>query len=185
LIAVKQALVEPSDNCCIANAPSDDQIMISASAEITPAGLAVLRARAEHDGSARPRCALRVYGMLGVGLMLFYLRGLYDRAMHADKSPRPAFWSLNIGMAMRVFMSLLPAGIYQAWASITKGLWYARSPEIIHSPVMESLVWLRVPGDIVFALGSVLLAAYALKLLRPFRRAAPASAHATPSLAAH
>ena len=66
-----------------------------------------------------------------------------------------------------VFLSLLPAGIYQAWASITKGLWYARSPEIIHSPVMETLVWLRVPGDIVFAVGSVLLAVYALKLLRP------------------
>ena len=32
---------------------------------------------------------------------------------------------------------------------------------------METLVWLRVPGDIVFAAGSVLLALYALKLLRP------------------
>ena len=74
-----------------------------------------------------------VYGMLGIGLMLFCLRGLYDRALHADKLLQPAFWSLNIGLAMMVFLSLLPAGIYQAWASITKGLWYARSPEIIHS----------------------------------------------------
>ena len=125
-----------------------------------------------------------VYGMLGIGLMLFCLRGLYDRALHADRLLKPAFWSLNIGLAMMVFMSLLPAGIYQAWASITKGLWYARSPEIIHSRVMESLVWLRVPGDIVFAVGSVLLAVYAVKLLRPARRAAPAPARATPSLAA-
>jgi nitric oxide reductase subunit B len=31
---------------------------------------------------------------------------------------------------------------------------------------METLVWLRVPGDIVFAAGSVLLALYALHLLR-------------------
>jgi nitric oxide reductase subunit B len=65
-----------------------------------------------------------------------------------------------------VFLSLLPAGIYQAYASVTKGLWYARSPEIIHSKVMETLVWLRVPGDVVFALGAVLLAIYALRLLR-------------------
>ena len=107
-----------------------------------------------------------VYGMLGIGLMLFCLRGLYDRALHADKFLKPAFWSLNIGLAMMVFLSLLPAGIYQAWASITKGLWYARSPEIVHSPVMEALVWLRVPGDIVFAAGSVFLALYALRLLR-------------------
>jgi nitric oxide reductase subunit B len=63
-------------------------------------------------------------------------------------------------------MSLLPAGIVQAWASITRGLWYARSPELVHSPLMEALVWLRVPGDIVFAAGAVLLAAYGLRLLR-------------------
>jgi nitric oxide reductase subunit B len=70
-----------------------------------------------------------------------------------------------------VFMSLLPAGIYQAWASITQGLWYARSPEVIHSGVMEALVWLRVPGDVVFAAGSALLAVYAWKLLRAPRTA--------------
>ncbi|WP_457391964.1 nitric-oxide reductase large subunit [Roseateles sp. P5_E1] len=107
-----------------------------------------------------------VYGMLGIGLMLFCLRGLYDRALHADRFLKPAFWSLNIGLAMMVFLSLLPAGIYQAYQSITKGLWYARSPEVIHSKVMETLVWLRVPGDIVFAAGSVFLAVYALYLLR-------------------
>jgi nitric oxide reductase subunit B len=120
-----------------------------------------------------------VYGMLGIGLMLFCLRGLYDRALHADKFLKPAFWGLNIGLAMMVFMSLLPAGIYQAWASIDKGLWYARSPEIVHSAVMETLVWLRVPGDIVFAAGSVALALYAWRLIRP--SAAPVPAGALPA----
>jgi nitric oxide reductase subunit B len=107
-----------------------------------------------------------VYGMLGIGLMLFCLRGLYERSLHADKLLKPAFWTLNIGLAMMVFLSLLPAGIYQAAASVSQGLWYARSPAIVHSPVMETLVWMRVPGDVVFALGGVLLALYALKLLR-------------------
>ncbi len=107
-----------------------------------------------------------VYGMLGIGLMLFCLRGLYARNLHADSLLKPAFWGLNIGLAMMVFLSLLPAGIYQAWASVSKGLWYARSAEVIHSKVMETLVWLRVPGDIVFAVGAVFLAIYALRLLR-------------------
>lgn len=107
-----------------------------------------------------------VYGMLGIGLMLFCLRGLYARHLHADGLLKPAFWGLNVGLGMMVFMSLLPAGIYQAWASVTKGLWFARSPEIVHSQVMETLVWLRVPGDVLFAIGAVLLAWYALKLLR-------------------
>jgi nitric oxide reductase subunit B len=114
-----------------------------------------------------------VYGMLGIGLLLFCLRGLYERSRHADRLLSPAYWGLNIGLAMMVFMSLLPAGIYQAYASITEGLWYARSPEIVHSKVMETLVWLRVPGDVLFAVGAVFLAAYALKLLGKPRTARP------------
>lgn len=123
-----------------------------------------------------------VYGMLGIGLMLFCLRGLYPRALHADGLLKPAYWGLNIGLGMMVFLSLLPAGIVQAWASVTKGLWYARSPELVHSGLMETLVWLRVPGDIVFAAGAVLLAWYALKLLR--RPGAPAVAPASGTVAA-
>jgi nitric oxide reductase subunit B len=121
-----------------------------------------------------------VYGMLGIGLMLFCLRGLYERSRHADKLLAPAYWGLNIGLAMMVFMSLLPAGIYQAYQSVTQGLWYARSPEVIHSKVMETLVWLRVPGDVVFAVGAIFLAVYALRLLaRPPRaREVSVSGHA-------
>lgn len=126
-----------------------------------------------------------VYGMLGIGLMLFCLRGLYARQLHADGLLKPAFWGLNIGLAMMVFLSLLPAGIYQAWASVTQGLWFARSPEIVHSGVMETLVWLRVPGDVVFAGGAVLLVLYTLKLLRrPAPRSVGSGAGASTAVAA-
>jgi nitric oxide reductase subunit B len=118
-----------------------------------------------------------VYGMLGIGLMLFCLRGLYARGLHADGLLKPAYWGMNIGLAMMVFMSLLPAGIYQAWASVDKGLWFARSPAVIHSKVMETFVWLRVPGDILFAAGAVLLALYALRLLRRVKETRAAAAH--------
>jgi nitric oxide reductase subunit B len=114
-----------------------------------------------------------VYGMLGIGLMLFCLRGLYERSRHADAILAPAFWGLNGGLAMMVFMSLLPAGIYQAYQSVTVGLWHARSAEIVHSGVMEALVWMRVPGDIVFSLGAVALGIYALKLLFKPKRLDP------------
>jgi nitric oxide reductase subunit B len=107
-----------------------------------------------------------VYGMLGIGLMLFCLRGLYARSLHADRLLKPAFWGLNIGLAMMVFLSLVPAGIYQAAASVSKGMWYARSPAVVHSAFMETMVWLRVPGDIVFSVGALALALYALRLLR-------------------
>ncbi|HSN39262.1 MAG TPA: nitric-oxide reductase large subunit [Burkholderiales bacterium] len=106
-----------------------------------------------------------VYGMLGIGLMLFCLRGLSASSNWADSLLKPAFWLLNIGLAMMVFLSLLPAGIFQAWASVSQGLWYARSPEIVHSAFMEMLVWLRVPGDLVFTAGALYLAWFAVKLL--------------------
>jgi len=49
-----------------------------------------------------------VYGMLGIGLLLFCLRGLSERAAWTENLLRPAFWCLNIGLAMMVFMSLVP-----------------------------------------------------------------------------
>jgi len=107
-----------------------------------------------------------VYGMLGIGLMLFCLRGLADRLAWSDALLKPMFWMLNIGLAMMVFMSLVPAGIYQAWASVTRGMWFARSPQVIHSAFMENMVWLRVPGDIVFAVGTLFLALFMLRLIR-------------------
>jgi len=111
-----------------------------------------------------------VYGMLGIGLLLFCLRGLSDRLAWSDKLLSPMFWLLNIGLAMMVFMSLVPAGIYQAWASITRGVWFARSPEVVHSTLMETFVWLRVPGDVVFSVGVLFLALFAVKLLRGGKR---------------
>jgi nitric oxide reductase subunit B len=114
-----------------------------------------------------------VYGMLGIGLLLFCLRGLSSRSAWSDKLLAPMFWSLNIGLAMMVFISLVPAGIYQAWASVTKGMWFARSPEVIHSPFMEALVWMRVPGDLVFAFGTLCLALFALRLLTGGKRRQP------------
>ena len=114
-----------------------------------------------------------VYGMLGIGLLLFCLRGLSDRAAWSDKLLKPMFWSLNVGLAMMVFISLVPAGLYQAWASITQGMWFARSPEVIHSPLMETLVWMRVPGDVVFAFGCLFLAWFALRLLTHGKRKQP------------
>ncbi len=116
-----------------------------------------------------------VYGMLGIGLLLFCLRGLTDRHAWSDALLKPMFWSLNIGLAMMVFMSLVPAGLYQAWASVSHGVWFARSPEVVHSTLMEALVWLRVPGDIVFSVGVLFLALFAVRLLTGGQRARPAA----------
>ncbi|TRX13968.1 nitric-oxide reductase large subunit [Trinickia caryophylli] len=117
-----------------------------------------------------------VYGMLGIGLMLFCLRGMSAREAWDDGLLKPAFWMLNVGLFMMVFFAVLPSGIYEAWASVAKGLWYARSPEVIHSPIMQAFVWARVPGDLVFAVGVLYLGWFALRLLRRVRPSAPEEA---------
>src|SRR4029079_1453050 len=94
-----------------------------------------------------------VYGMLGIGLTLFCMRGLSDPARWSNGLLRTSFWCLNIGLAMMVFLSLFPQGLFQAYQSFTRDYAYARSAEVIHGPVMQALACARVPGDLVFTAG--------------------------------
>ncbi len=94
-----------------------------------------------------------VYGMLALGLVLYCMRGLTDLKNWNNKLLKISFWTLNIGVAMMAFLSLLPQGVLQTIASVNHSYAYARSAEFIHSPVMEALVWMRVPGDVVFSVG--------------------------------
>ena len=98
-----------------------------------------------------------VYGMLGIGLMLFVLRDMDKTAIWKDKWIKFAFWSLNIGLASMVIFSVFPIGILQTIASIKEGLWYARSAEFMHQPMMQTLKWMRVFGDTIFAAGTLAL----------------------------
>src|SRR5690606_37841202 len=94
-----------------------------------------------------------VYGMLGIGLMLFSLRALDLKAKWKDKSLKFAFWSINIGLTLMVLLSVLPMGLLQTIASVEHGLWYARSAEFMQTGYMEIFRWLRVIGDTIFGLG--------------------------------
>jgi nitric oxide reductase subunit B len=98
-----------------------------------------------------------VYGLLGLGLMLFCLRGLKPGTAWKEKPLSIAFWSINIGLSFMVILSLLPIGLMQGWASVQYGTWYARSPEFLQTGLMNVLRWMRVPGDSLFALGALVL----------------------------
>ncbi|WP_153630734.1 nitric-oxide reductase large subunit [Prolixibacter sp. SD074] len=98
-----------------------------------------------------------VYGMLGIGLMLFVLRDMNLQPEWKEKQLKFAFWTLNIGLLLMVLISLLPVGLMQTWASVKYGLWYARSPQFLNHPPMQTLRWLRVIGDTVFTAGALVL----------------------------
>ncbi|HSB17979.1 MAG TPA: nitric-oxide reductase large subunit [Bryobacteraceae bacterium] len=105
-----------------------------------------------------------VYGMLGIGLMLVCLRALLPDLQWKDKWLRFAFWAMNIGLLTMCVGSLLPVGLLQTWASVDQGYWYARSKEFLGTPLMQTLRWLRVPGDTIFALGEFAIVAFVLTI---------------------
>jgi nitric oxide reductase subunit B len=93
--------------------------------------------------------------MLGIGLMLFCLRGMTREHPWKTGVLNFSFWSLNIGLVLMVVLSLLPVGILQTVASIEHGMWYARSADFLQQPYMQKLRWMRVIGDTIFAFGAI------------------------------
>jgi nitric oxide reductase subunit B len=106
-----------------------------------------------------------VYGMLGIGLMLFCLRVMWVQKIWKEKMLKFSFWSLNIGLMAMVVGSLLPVGLMQTWASVKYGYWYARSSEFLNSSMVETIKWSRIFGDTLFALGALALVLFVFGLV--------------------
>jgi len=117
-----------------------------------------------------------VYGMLGIGLMLFCLRGIKPDAQWNEGRLRTAFWALNIGLSLMALLTLLPIGVLQLNAVLEHGYWYARSAEFMGRPLIHLLVWMRVPGDTIFSVGALLIAWFVLRLWIAPKRAVLATA---------
>jgi nitric oxide reductase subunit B len=98
-----------------------------------------------------------VYGILGIGLMLFVLRDMDSTSVWKEKWLSFSFWAINIGLMAMVLISVLPVGLAQTFASVQEGLWYARSADFLQTPLIDTFKWLRVIGDTIFALGTLAL----------------------------
>ena len=97
-----------------------------------------------------------VYGMMAVGLALFALRYIVPASRWPDRLAKLSFWSLNVGLAWMVFVTLLPLGVLQLWHSVNDGYYEARTLGYLTEPGNAVLEWMRMPGDFVFILGGVL-----------------------------
>jgi nitric oxide reductase subunit B len=76
-----------------------------------------------------------------------------------------SFWAINIGLFLMVTLSLLPVGMMQTWEAVEKGTWSARSAEFLQTPAMNTLRWLRIVGDTIFATGVLAMGWFKLGLL--------------------
>lgn len=121
------------------------------------------------------------FGLLAIGLIYLALRYMAgDRYEWSDRLGLWAFWLYNVGLVMWVVMNFLPVGFPQLEAVYEQGYAYARSLDFYKT--MEFWQWMRTPGDVVFAIGGLLMAWDFVRKLRayfrsrPGPRAAPAAA---------
>ena len=77
-------------------------------------------------------------------------------------------------------LTLLPIGTMQLLATIDHGYAYARSAEFMHQPIIELLVWMRVPGDTIFSIGALLFTWFVIGLWVAPRREVPLPASSRP-----
>ncbi len=96
-----------------------------------------------------------VYGMLGLGLVLFTIKSVRPHVELPERLIAFSFWMINGGLLAMVLLSVLPVGLLQTWASVDVGYWYARSPEFLQAPPIRALRWARVIGDTAFAVGAL------------------------------
>jgi nitric oxide reductase subunit B len=111
-----------------------------------------------------------VYGTLGLALLLFCLRAMDPERKWNTKLLAFAFWAINIGMLMEILFSLLPIGLLQTYQSVSQGYWYARSPEFMQTSLMQTLRWMRLFGDTIFAIGAIAFVWFAINLMIARRR---------------
>ena len=64
-----------------------------------------------------------------------------------------------------IALSLLPIGLAQTFAGVETGLWYARSADFRQMRWVETLRWMRLFGDMVFAVGTAAFAWFMIGLI--------------------
>ncbi len=97
------------------------------------------------------------FGLLAIGLVYFCLRYLAaERIAFSERLGLWAFWLYNAGLVMWILLNFFPIGWPQLEAVFEHGLAYARSVEFYNGTLFWQ--WMRLPGDVVFAIAALLMA---------------------------
>ena len=97
------------------------------------------------------------FGLLAIGLIYFCLRYIAgDRAPFSETLGLWGFWLYNAGLVLWILLNFFPIGWPQLDAVFEHGFAYARSVDFYNTTLLWQ--WMRLPGDVVFAAGALLMA---------------------------
>jgi len=99
------------------------------------------------------------FGFLALGMVTYMLRIAIEPDRWDGTWLRYAFWCWNVGLALMVFVSVLPVGFLQLEAIFTGSYAAGRSVAFYNQPLVQDLFWARLPGDTLLILGTVIYAA--------------------------
>ena len=96
------------------------------------------------------------FGLLALGLIYFCLRyRAGPEAEFDERWGRIAFWCYNVALLMWIFLHFFPIGWPQLDAVYEHGLAWARSQAFYDTTLFWQ--WMRLPGDVVFSAGALLM----------------------------
>jgi len=99
------------------------------------------------------------FGFLALGMVAYMLQLSIDPERWDGSWLRASFWLWNVGLALMVFVSVLPVGFLQLDAAFTGSYAAARSLAFYEGGLVQTLFWARLPGDTLLILGTVVYAA--------------------------
>lgn len=115
-----------------------------------------------------------VYGMFSIAIILYVLRNVTVKEFWTakmEKAIRWSAWLLNIGLAGMVFATLMPVGQLQLADALKYGYWHARQMSFYHEKLISLILWGRMPWDLIFTAGVIILLVVCWKALFHLKKA--------------
>ncbi|WP_017344183.1 nitric-oxide reductase large subunit [Halorubrum sp. T3] len=103
------------------------------------------------------------FGFLALGMVTYMLQLSIDPERWDASWLRASFWCWNVGLALMVFVSVLPVGFLQLDVAFTESYAAARSLAFYERDIVQTLFWARLPGDTLIIAGTAI---YVTDLIR-------------------
>jgi nitric oxide reductase subunit B len=110
------------------------------------------------------------FGFLALGMVAYMLQLSIDPDRWDGSWLRASFWLWNVGLALMVFVSVLPVGFLQLDVAFTESYAAARSLAFYEGETVQWLFWARLPGDTLLIAGTVVYLADVLRKRFVLRR---------------